>query len=182
MRRATITVGGVRRLRSGRMRPRPVYVETVNRAAVLRSAPRGDGAAASACRRSPVALALACATALVACGSGDTPDNAALTRALAAHQSAEVTVRGTVVDVLPDAPAGSDGPHERFSVDLGGGTVVEIDHNLGLAARAPVRIGDGVVVHGQFEPDPGHPVIHYTHHATGHHEGGWIEVAGQRYQ
>jgi len=43
-------------------------------------------------------------------------------------------------------------------------------------------VGTTVIVHGQFEPDPGHPVIHYTHHATGRHPGGWIEVNGQTYQ
>jgi hypothetical protein len=119
--------------------------------------------------------------ALSVCNSGDTPDNQALTSALAAGQPAEVTVQGRVVDLLPDSPGGADGPHERFRVDLGAGTVVEIDHNLALAGRVPVHAGDVVVVHGQFEPDPGHPVIHYTHHATGHHEGGWIELAGQRF-
>jgi hypothetical protein len=25
-------------------------------------------------------------------------------------------------------------------------------------------------------------VIHYTHHPTGAHEGGWIESSGHRYQ
>jgi hypothetical protein len=58
---------------------------------------------------------------------------------------------------------------------------VEVDHNLTLAARAPVVVGATVMVHGQFEPDPGHPVIHYTHHATGAHEGGWIKLHGRRY-
>ena len=77
---------------------------------------------------------------------------------------------------------GQDGPHERFQVDLGGGVVVEVDHNLTLAPRVPVAIGATVTVHGQFEPDPGHPVIHYTHHATGRHEGGWIDANGTRYQ
>ena len=36
-------------------------------------------------------------------------------------------------------------------------------------------------VHGEFAPDPGHPVIHYTHHATGRHEGGWIVLNGTTY-
>jgi len=91
----------------------------------------------------------------------------------------EVTVTGTVQRVLSDGH-GPSGPHERFVLVVDG-VPVEVDHNLALADRAPVRVGDTVTVHGQFEPDPGHPVIHYTHHATGQHEGGYIRVRGRTY-
>ena len=118
---------------------------------------------------------------LVVAGCGDTAvDNAALRSALAAGQTAEVTVQGRVVAVLPDGN-GRDGPHQRFDLDVGGGVVVEVDHNLTLAARVPLSTGVTVTVHGEFAPDPGHPVIHYTHHATGRHEGGWIELNGATY-
>ena len=109
------------------------------------------------------------------------PDNQGLIVALHHGRSAEVTVQGLVVGLLPDSN-GPDGPHQRFRVDLGQGVVVEIDHNLTLAPRVPVTVGSTVIVHGQFEPDPGRPVIHYTHHSTGAHEGGWIESSGHRYQ
>ena len=123
--------------------------------------------------------AVVAALLLAACG-GTTVDNAALRSALAAGQTTEVTVQGHVVSVLPDG-YGSDGPHERFTLDVGAGVVVEVDHNLTLAPRVPVHRGDSVTVHGEFAPDPGHPVIHYTHHATGRHEGGWIELDGRTY-
>jgi hypothetical protein len=130
-------------------------------------------------RRALAAVALA--ALLGACGAGDaTPDNGAFLDAYNAHRAQEVTVSATVVDLLPDSPGGADGPHERFDVDVSG-VVVEIDHNIDLAPRVPVEVGSTLTVHGQFEPDPGHPVIHYTHHATGRHEGGWIDLAGQRY-
>jgi len=109
-----------------------------------------------------------------------TPDNQALLAALRDGRRAEVTVQGRVVDLLPDG-SGPDGPHERFRLDLGHQATVEVDHNLTLAPRVPVTIGSTVTVHGQFEPDPGRPVLHYTHHATGTHEGGWIKLNGQRY-
>jgi hypothetical protein len=125
---------------------------------------------------------LAALAALGGCHAA-APDNHALLTDLRAGRAAEVTVRGQVTSVLPDAPStGPDGPHERFLLDLGGGVVVEVDHNLTLAPRVPVTPGSTVVVHGQFEPDPGHPVIHYTHHATGSHQGGWIELNGHRYR
>jgi hypothetical protein len=126
-------------------------------------------------------IAALAAAVLVACGAQARPDNAAFLDAYHARHSQEVTVSCSVVDVLGDAPAGADGPHQRFDVDVSG-VRVEIDHNLDLAGRVPVQIGTTLTVRGQFEPDPGHPVIHYTHHATGRHEGGWIDLAGQRYE
>jgi len=120
--------------------------------------------------------------ALSAAACGDpSVDNGAVASAIAARSPAEVTLRGPVRTVLTDS-FGADGRHQRFTVDLGGGVVVEIDHNLSLAPRVPVTAGTTVTVHGQFEPDPGHPVIHFTHHATGRHEGGWIDLSGTRYQ
>ncbi len=116
--------------------------------------------------------------AFAACGEA-TPDNAAFTAAYTSHTAAEVTVSASVTAVLPDSQ-GSDGTHQRFDIAIGGVTV-EIDHNVTLAPRVPVAVGTAVTIHGQFEPDPGHPVIHYTHHATGRHEGGWITVGTQSY-
>jgi len=115
---------------------------------------------------------------LAGCGDSQ-PDNHALVAAVAAGRPAEVTVQGRVVQVLPD-DEGPQGRHQRFRLQVAG-QIVEVDHNLTLAPRAPVVVGTMVIVHGQFEPDPGHPVIHYTHHATGAHEGGWIKLDGQRY-
>jgi hypothetical protein len=125
------------------------------------------------------ALVVLCALVLAACGE-PTVDNGALRSALAAGQTTEVTVQGRVVQLLPDGN-GADGPHQRFQLDVGAGVVVEVDHNLTLAPRVPLSVGNTVTVHGEFAPDPGHPVIHYTHHATGRHEGGWIELAGTTY-
>jgi hypothetical protein len=128
-------------------------------------------------RRSLAAAALA---ALLLAGCGDPkPDNLGFVSDLRAHQAAEVTVRGTVTMLLPDSN-GPTGPHEDFDVLVNGYTV-EIDHNLTLAPRVPVAIGDVVTIHGQFEPDPGRPVIHYTHHATDSHPGGWIKLDGKTY-
>jgi hypothetical protein len=132
--------------------------------------------------RRSVAAAVVAAVAwlglLSACG-GTAVDNGALRSALAAGQAEEVTVQGRVVALLPDSH-GADGPHQRFRLDVAG-VVVEVDHNLTLAPRVPLADGATVTVHGEFVPDPGHPVIHYTHHATGRHEGGWIELNGATY-
>jgi len=133
-----------------------------------------------ACKLVLVGSILAIAALLTGCHPAR-PDNQALIAALHRGRSAEVTVQGPVVSVLPDGN-GPDGPHQRFRVDLGQRVVVEVDHNLTLAPRVPVTVGSTVIIHGQFEPDPGRPVIHYTHHPTGAHEGGWIELSGHRYR
>lgn len=135
----------------------------------------------SVTRPAPALRVLLAAAAVVACGQApDTADNAGLIAALRDGRQAEVTVTGTVSALETDS-TGLHGPHERFLLEVAG-TAVEVDHNLSLAPRAPVRLGETVTVHGQFEPDPGHPVIHDTHHSTGSHEGGWIDADGQRYE
>ncbi len=118
---------------------------------------------------------------VIACGADATVDNAAAVDDVRAGRAAEVTVQGPVLALLADGN-GSAGPHQRFDLDLGSGVVVEVDHNLTLASRVPLHVGDTVTVHGQFEPDPGHPIIHDTHHAIGAHEAGWIDFNGQRYE
>jgi len=138
-------------------------------------------------RRAPTALGsrvaavgslLLLAWLLAGCGDPQ-PDNGTLVAAVAADRPAEVTVQGHVLQVLPD-DQGPEGRHERFRLQVAG-QIVEVDHNLTLAPRVPVAVGATVIVHGQFEPDPGHPIIHYTYHATGAHEGGWIKLDGRRY-
>jgi Protein of unknown function (DUF3465) len=129
-------------------------------------------------RRLVAAAAIAAAFTIAACGDPK-PDNPQFVQDLVQGSAAEVTVSGTVTALLPDSN-GPTGPHEDFDVSVSGHSV-EVDHNLTLAPRVPVRVGDVVVIHGQFEPDPGHPVIHYTHHATGGHPGGWIKLDGHKY-
>ncbi len=123
-------------------------------------------------------VVVALTAGLAGCGQAHV-DNAGFVHDLTAAKAAEVTVRGTVTALLPDSN-GPEGPHEDFDISVQG-HLVEIDHNLSLAPRVPVRPGDVVEIHGQFEPDPGHPVIHYTHHATGTHPGGWIILDGHKY-
>lgn len=130
-------------------------------------------------RGSPIAIAAL--TAIVTACGGPQVDNANLARAIQTASPAEVTVRCRVATLLSDSN-GPDGTHERFDVDCNVGPTIEIDHNLSLAPRVPIRLGATVTIHGQFEPDPGHPVIHYTHHATGAHPGGWIQLDERTYQ
>lgn len=113
-----------------------------------------------------------------ACGSAKV-DNPAFVSDLQSGKSAEVTISGTVSQLLPDY-TGPTGPHEYFDVSVDGHQV-KVDYNLGLAPRVPVSVGTAVQVHGEFNPDPGDPNIDYVHKSTGGHESGWVEVGGKKY-
>ena len=128
--------------------------------------------------------ALAPALLLAAgCGGGagaPAPDAAGLHSAIAAARTgAEVTFDGQVADT----PLESHG-HERFHVRAGSGDVVEVDHNLSLAARVPARAGDAVVIHGRLYVDPGAVGVHCTHAHTssGCPDPGWIRLGGTTYE
>lgn len=120
----------------------------------------------------PVAVALV-VLALVACGGRATPDDKALHQDVVNDSSgAEVTFDATVLNSPVDS-----GGHERFEVKATTGEVLEIDHNIDLAAPAPIHVGDHVVIHGQLYIDPGPKVgVHCTHAATssGCPIPGWI--------
>lgn len=93
----------------------------------------------------------------------------------------EVTVDATVQKKLPDDTKGL--PHERFLIRLNNGSNVLVAHDTKMAPYVPLQAGDTVRIHGEYIWNDKGGVLHWTHHAdTGHHEGGWIDYRGQRYQ
>ena len=120
---------------------------------------------------------------LVACGAAAQPDDAAIVSDFQNHQSnVEVTADGTVVRLLPDRTSAT-GMHEQFIVKLSSGEItIEVEHNISIAARVPVALGDHVIVHGEFIWNAQGGVIHFTHHdPKGTHEGGYIQDNGKTY-
>lgn len=84
-----------------------------------------------------------------------------------------VEVTGKVDRVLRDDLKGRR--HQRFIVALPSGHTVLIAHNIELAARVPLRVGDTVTIHGEYEWSDKGGVIHWTHHdPRGVRPGGWI--------
>jgi hypothetical protein len=74
-------------------------------------------------------------------------------------------------------------PHERFLVRVEGGPSVLVAHNLELAPRVPLALGDSVEVRGVYEWNDKGGVIHWTHRdPDGRHEAGWIRHEGRLYQ
>lgn len=123
----------------------------------------------------------AAATLLVACGGRETADDQGLHQDIVnGSNGAEVTFDGTVAD----APVESGG-HERFTVDVSTGDVLEVDHNTSLAQAVPIQKGDAVVIHGQLYIDPGPRYgVHCTHAhtSTGCPNPGWIEFDNNYYE
>jgi hypothetical protein len=120
---------------------------------------------------------------LAACGASTQPDDGAIVSDFHTHQSTvEVTADATVVRLLADSTS-STGTHERFIIKLSSGDLtIEVEHNISIAARAPVKEGDHVIVHGEYIWNSQGGLIHFTHHdPQGTHEGGYIEDGGTTY-
>jgi hypothetical protein len=65
--------------------------------------------------------------------------------------------------------------HQRFVIDIGDGQTLLIAHNLDLAKRVPLGIGDRVQVRGMYEWNELGGLVHWTHDDPhGSEEGGWI--------
>jgi hypothetical protein len=120
---------------------------------------------------------------LVACGGSAQADDAAIVADFQNHQSnVEVTAEGTVVRLLSDRTS-STGTHEQFIIKLSSGAItIEVEHNISIAARVPVALGDHVIVHGEYVWNAQGGLIHFTHHdPKGTHEGGYIQDNGKTY-
>lgn len=89
---------------------------------------------------------------------------------------------GTVVTIFEDRSSAT-GVHEQFIVRLSSGDItVEVEHNISIARRVPVKLGDTVIVHGEYIWNGKGGLIHFTHHdPQGTHEGGFVEDNGQTY-
>ncbi len=120
---------------------------------------------------------------LAACGGPAQPDDAAIVTDFHNHQSnVEVTADGTVTRLLPDRTS-STGMHEQFIIKLSSGDLtVEVEHNISIAPRVPVALGDHVVAHGEYVWNAQGGLIHFTHHdPKGTHEAGYIQDNGKTY-
>jgi len=121
---------------------------------------------------------------LAACGGSVQPDDAAIVTDFRNHQSnVEVTADGTIVRLLADRSS-STGTHEQFIIKLSSGDLtVEVEHNISIARRVPVKEGDQVIVHGEYVWNAQGGLIHFTHHdPQGTHEGGYIVDGGTTYE
>ena len=90
------------------------------------------------------------------------------------HDSAEwIETTGLVRRLLADDD--DESRHQRFIVEIQGGQTLLIAHNIDLAGRIPVGMGDRVHFRGMYEHNERGGLVHWTHHDPhGVEDGGWI--------
>lgn len=78
----------------------------------------------------------------------------------------------------------SDGArHQRVVLDLRNGQTVLLAHNLDLAERIPLGLGDRVQFRGVYEWNDLGGLLHWTHHdPLGIEEGGWVRYRRKDYR
>ena len=92
-----------------------------------------------------------------------------------------VEAAGRVERLLADDREGSR--HQRFILRLASGHTLLVAHNIDLAPRLPLAVGDAISARGEYEWNAEGGVLHWTHgDPGGRRPGGWIEHAGRRYE
>ena len=88
---------------------------------------------------------------------------------------------GIVTRLLTDDDDGSR--HQRFVVDMRNGQTLLIAHNIDVARRVPVGIGDKIRFRGTYEWNELGGVVHWTHHdPMGHLDGGYVRLRDRTFQ
>jgi len=92
-----------------------------------------------------------------------------------------MTGQGSVIKILRDDTKGSQ--HQKFLFKLAPDITLLVAHNIDLAPRAPVKVGDTVTIKGRYEWNHRGGVLHWTHHdPKGRQAGGWIYAGGKYYK
>ena len=72
--------------------------------------------------------------------------------------------------------------HQRFILDLRNGQSLLMAHNVDLAGRVPVGVGDRIRFRGMYEWSELGGLVHWTHHdPLGIEDGGYIRYRGKLY-
>ncbi|MBT8091594.1 MAG: DUF3465 domain-containing protein [Gammaproteobacteria bacterium] len=76
-----------------------------------------------------------------------------------------------------------DSRHQRFIVDIGSNRTLLIAHNIDLAERIPLGLGDRVTVRGMYEWNDLGGLVHWTHHDPfGVEPGGYVRYRKREYR
>jgi len=92
-----------------------------------------------------------------------------------------IEVTGFISRLLSDDDDGSR--HQRFIVDIGNRRTLLIAHNIDLAKRVPLGMGDRVQIRGMYEWNDLGGLVHWTHHdPLGVEDGGYVRYRTKVYQ
>ena len=87
---------------------------------------------------------------------------------------------GFVRRLLSDDDDGSR--HQRFVIRLSSGQTLLIAHNIDLADRIPLSLGDRIYFRGMYEWNDLGGLVHWTHHdPLGVEDGGWVRYRRKVY-
>lgn len=90
-------------------------------------------------------------------------------------------VSGFVRRLLSDDNEGSR--HQRFILDVGARRTLLVAHNIDLAKRVPLGLGDRVEIRGMYEWNELGGLMHWTHHdPQGIEVGGYVRYRARVYQ
>jgi hypothetical protein len=93
----------------------------------------------------------------------------------------QVSGYGVVTKLLPDDQKGAR--HQKFLVRINTEQTLLFAHNIDLAERLPVKVGDAVSFNGEYVYNPKGGIVHWTHlDPQGNHTPGWIMLQGKKYQ
>ncbi|MDH3613551.1 MAG: DUF3465 domain-containing protein [Gammaproteobacteria bacterium] len=88
--------------------------------------------------------------------------------------------KGFVKRLLSDD--NDDSRHQRFILRLGSRQSLLIAHNIDLAQRVPLGLGDRLRFRGMYEWNELGGLVHWTHHDPhGVEDGGWIRYRRKTY-
>ncbi|MEB3197042.1 MAG: DUF3465 domain-containing protein [Candidatus Sericytochromatia bacterium] len=87
-------------------------------------------------------------------------------------------LNGTVTKLLPDDNLGNR--HQHFLVSVQG-RYIKVAHNLELAPKVPVAVGEPVEVKCEYIRSNPYDVAHWTHYDPKGGEGGYIKYRGRVY-
>ncbi len=109
------------------------------------------------------------------------PDNTEFEKAYKAHsKKAELSVQGTVVKILADDTKGSQ--HQKFIIKINNKHVL-VANNMDLSEKVPLKVGDEVVIKGEYILNEKGGVLHWTHRDPHHkHPDGFIYHNGKLYK
>jgi hypothetical protein len=90
-----------------------------------------------------------------------------------------VNFEAEVIKLLRDDLKGDK--HQKLIMKTNRHTLL-LAHNIDIAPRIPVRVGDTIIVQGQYEWNEQGGLVHWTHRSNNEHPHGWVKHNNTKYQ